>query len=316
MLFANLPERPGSILLFVRCRGQVESRCGISPTVERLKAMKGTPHRRRQRAASAAVVVLFALAGMDADRDIQMKIVPAEGQIAARLMSGAVDALYTHTPFLEDALVAHGGLLLVNQSAGEVVPQQWRDSFPGGDEAISPARTRKCWPPRRARSHARRRCRTDAAAVVKALLKAGIPAPTPKHHDDRRHLPRGRAGDAAGVSLGGRAMHLYPGRGRQHPTSRGSTSPTSCSPSLPTRSRTTTRTSLRPRHYITSTPPHPASRCHRCPTRSIRIDIRNRQALTVNQAIGYSAWRRSITRPWNQTDLDWRFRQPSDSRCI
>ena len=44
--------------------------------------------------------VLFSLAGMDADRDVQVTIVRGEDQIAA-LTGGTVDALYTHTPFVE-----------------------------------------------------------------------------------------------------------------------------------------------------------------------------------------------------------------------
>jgi ABC-type nitrate/sulfonate/bicarbonate transport system substrate-binding protein len=63
--------------------------------------------------------VLFAQAGLDAEHDVQMTIIPGEEQLAA-FKAGAVDALYTHTPFLEEALVNLGAVLAVNQSAGEV----------------------------------------------------------------------------------------------------------------------------------------------------------------------------------------------------
>ena len=206
VLFANLLSNDPINLVV---RSDVAARLKLdasAPLVERLKAMKGLrigvanePPRRLR--------VLFALAGMDADRDIQMKIVRAEEQIAA-YTSGAVDALYTHTPFLEDALVAHGALLLVNQSAGEVVPLSNGEIHSLAAMKDTPARTRRCWPPRRARSHAPRRCcvqrrgRRRESAAEGRHSRADAEAP----HDDRRHLPRGRAGDATGVSLGGRAQ--------------------------------------------------------------------------------------------------------------
>ncbi len=62
---------------------------------------------------------LLAAAGLDADKDIQMTIVPGKMQNAA-FGDGSVDALYAHTPFLEHALLDQDGVLLVNQSSGEV----------------------------------------------------------------------------------------------------------------------------------------------------------------------------------------------------
>ena len=54
-----------------------------------------------------------------ADKDVQMVILPGPRQNDA-FGKGEVDALYAHTPFLERALLTQGGVLLVNQTGGEV----------------------------------------------------------------------------------------------------------------------------------------------------------------------------------------------------
>jgi len=180
VLFANLLANDPINLIV---RSDVAARLKLdpkAPLVDRLKALKGLrigvayePPRRLR--------VLFALAGMDVDRDIQMKIVPGEEQIAA-FASGAVDALYAHTPFLEDALVAHGAVLVINQSGGEVAPLSKGQihslaatkEFAGAHPDVLAAATR-------AIARAETLLHTDAAAAVKALLKAGIPAPTARH---------------------------------------------------------------------------------------------------------------------------------------
>jgi NitT/TauT family transport system substrate-binding protein len=62
---------------------------------------------------------LFRSAGLEADSHIEMVIVDGDAQNQA-LANGEVDALYAHTPYLERALLEQGGVLLVNQSGGEV----------------------------------------------------------------------------------------------------------------------------------------------------------------------------------------------------
>jgi len=151
-----------------------------APLIERLRAMRGLrigvgnePPRRLR--------VLFALAGMDADRDIQMTIVGGQDQIEA-FADGTVDALYTHTPFLEEALVNRGGVLMVNQSAGEVAPLS-------GGEIHSLAATREYAAANpetlravsRAVARAESRLHRDAGAAARALVKAGLHSPTPTH---------------------------------------------------------------------------------------------------------------------------------------
>ena len=62
---------------------------------------------------------IAAAAGMDADKDFQLVTVAGPDQVDA-FASGAVDVLFSHTPYLETALVRHGGVLLVHASSGEV----------------------------------------------------------------------------------------------------------------------------------------------------------------------------------------------------
>lgn len=62
---------------------------------------------------------LFTSAGLDADHDVQLVIVHGPDQVRA-LADRQVDALFSHTPYLETALVKHGAVLLVETSSGEV----------------------------------------------------------------------------------------------------------------------------------------------------------------------------------------------------
>ncbi len=180
VLFANLLANDPINLIV---RSDVAARLKLdpkAPLLDRLQALKGLrigvanePPRRLR--------VLFALAGMDVDRDIQMTIVPGEEQNAA-FAAGTVDALYTHTPFLEEALVKDGAVLMVNQSAGEVSPlsngeihsmaamRVYADAHPDVLLAVT-----------RAIARAESLLHTDADAAAKALVKAGVPTPSAKH---------------------------------------------------------------------------------------------------------------------------------------
>jgi NitT/TauT family transport system substrate-binding protein len=180
VLFANLLANDAINLVV---RPDVAARRKLDPKaslVDRLNALKGLrigvanePPRRLR--------VLFTLAGMDVDRDIQMSIVPGEEQIAA-FAAGTVDALYTHTPYLEEALVNLGAVLMVNQSAGEVVPlsngeihslaatREYANGHPDVLRAVT-----------RAIARAEDLLHKDVDAAAQAMLEAGIPAPSPKH---------------------------------------------------------------------------------------------------------------------------------------
>ncbi len=88
------------------------------PLAERLRGLRGLSVGVANGPASR-LRALFASAGLDADRDIEMVVLPGAAQNAA-FASHAVDALYAHTPYLETALVDQGAVLIVNQSAGKV----------------------------------------------------------------------------------------------------------------------------------------------------------------------------------------------------
>jgi len=62
---------------------------------------------------------LFASVGMNADTDVKLVIIHGPDQVQA-LADHQVDALFSHTPYLETALVKYKAVLLVQTSAGEV----------------------------------------------------------------------------------------------------------------------------------------------------------------------------------------------------
>jgi NitT/TauT family transport system substrate-binding protein len=116
--FANLLANDPINLVVSRAAAEAR---GLSPDMslaDRLAALRGLrigvapgpPARLR---------ALYDSAGLDAARDIEMVIVEGEGQSAA-FAEGRVDALYTHTPYLERALDTQDAVMVVNQSAGEV----------------------------------------------------------------------------------------------------------------------------------------------------------------------------------------------------
>jgi NitT/TauT family transport system substrate-binding protein len=89
-----------------------------APLPQKLAALKGlkvglagevTPRLR----------TLFAAAGLDAAQELELVTVPGPEQVAA-FAERKVDLLFSHTPYLEMALVQHGAVLLVDASSGEV----------------------------------------------------------------------------------------------------------------------------------------------------------------------------------------------------
>lgn len=87
------------------------------PLAERMKGIKGmkigvAPHP------PARLRALLATQGMT-DKDIEMVVILGKEQNTA-FHDKKVDALYAHTPYLEKAIVADQGVVLINQSGGEV----------------------------------------------------------------------------------------------------------------------------------------------------------------------------------------------------
>jgi NitT/TauT family transport system substrate-binding protein len=149
------------------------------PVGERLRAIAGLrvgvapnpPSRLR---------ALFAAYGMDADRDIEMKIFHGSEQNAA-FARGDVDVLFAHTPYVEKALVDQGAKLLVHISAGEVPPLAMRQvhalvftkQLAEGSPSTALAMTR-------AVARAQRLVHADRAATADALVRE-FPKRDPRH---------------------------------------------------------------------------------------------------------------------------------------
>lgn len=89
-----------------------------APLEERLEAIEGLKIGLAENVGNR-LDVLFESVGLNADDLIEKVVLDGPEQIPG-LLDGTVDALYTHTPFMEQALVDHDAFLLVNQSSGEV----------------------------------------------------------------------------------------------------------------------------------------------------------------------------------------------------
>ena len=118
LIFANLLQNESVNLVI---RKEVADELQISPDatlMERLEATRGL----RVGIAPGPVTTLRAVyesVGLDIDRDIETIVMDSERENEA-FGAGEVDALYTHTPFLERALVEQDAVMIVNLSAGEV----------------------------------------------------------------------------------------------------------------------------------------------------------------------------------------------------
>lgn len=117
-LFANLLTNDPINLVVDKDVADERNLSSTAPLPDRLNALRGLRIGVAENA-SARTRVLFESVGMDPDSDVDIVELHGEDQIPA-FVSGAVHALHTHTPFLEEALVDHDAFLLVNQSAGEV----------------------------------------------------------------------------------------------------------------------------------------------------------------------------------------------------
>mgnify|MGYP006271721391 CR=1 FL=1 len=212
-LFANLLAND-PINLIVRT--DVAQRLKLDrrmPLAVRLKAIKGLkiavapePQRRLR--------VLFAHAGLDADRDLQIVVRRADDQMDA-LEHGEVDALYIHTPILQDALVRKVAVLLVDQSSGEVPPLAGGQIHAlGATRAYIAAHPDVIAKMTRAIARAQALIRRDRAAAVDALVTAGVQAPSRAHLETIVRLyapavPRAPTVSAEGLE---RNTRLYPAR--------------------------------------------------------------------------------------------------------
>lgn len=117
-LFANLLTNDPINLVVDRDVSDDRDLSPADPLKDRLLAMQDLKVGAAENVVGR-LQVLFQSVGLKADDIVDVVVLHGPDQIPA-LTSGAVDALYTHTPFMEQALIDHDALLLVNQSAGEV----------------------------------------------------------------------------------------------------------------------------------------------------------------------------------------------------
>ena len=173
-LFANLLANDPINLIVDENVAKSLDLSATAPLPERLDAIRGLRIGVAQEA-SNRLRALFATVGMDADQDVEIVPLHGEDQIPA-LSDGTVDALYTHTPFLEEALVDLQAFMLVNQSSGEV-PEMSRlqihglmatqSTIDGNPEALLRVT--------RAVYRAQKLIRSNPNAAVDAVLASGVP---------------------------------------------------------------------------------------------------------------------------------------------
>jgi ABC-type nitrate/sulfonate/bicarbonate transport system substrate-binding protein len=117
---------------------------------------------------------LFASAGMNADRDAQLVVVPGPDQVQA-FAEGRIDALFAHTPYLETALVQYQAVLIADNSGGEV------PELAGGQiHALATTREQARTRPQmiaavtRAIARAQMLIHSDPKATVDAIIASGV----------------------------------------------------------------------------------------------------------------------------------------------
>ena len=124
---ANLLENDGINLIVRRSVLEARHLTPSMPLVDRLKGVKGLkigvahgpPTRLR---------ALYASQGLNADDYLELVMLKGDPQNEA-FGQKDVDALYAHSPYAERALVEQDGIVLVNQSAGEVPELAHRAMF-------------------------------------------------------------------------------------------------------------------------------------------------------------------------------------------
>jgi NitT/TauT family transport system substrate-binding protein len=116
--FANLLRNDPINLVVHRDIAAERGLSSLSSLADRLAALRGLKIGVAPGPVSR-LRVLATAAGLDPDTDIDIVTVPGEAQNES-FGSRSVDALYAHTPYLETAVWEQDGVLLVNQSAGEI----------------------------------------------------------------------------------------------------------------------------------------------------------------------------------------------------
>jgi len=174
-LFASLLANEPINLLVRKDVAEARQLKPNAPLRQRLEAIKGLrvgvagepPSRLR---------TLFASAGLDASRDVELVIVRGPDQVQA-LADKRIDVLFSHTPYLETALVKHGAVLLVETSSGEVPAlADGQIHALATTPAIAKDKRELILAVARAIQRAQRLIHSDPKATVDALIASGAPS--------------------------------------------------------------------------------------------------------------------------------------------
>ena len=117
LAFANLLQHEPANVVVQR---EIAAARGLTPALalhERVRRLQGLRIGVASGPASR-LRLLLAAAGLEPDRDAQLVLVPGEEQVTA-FAERRVDALFAHTPYLEEVLRHHGASLAANLSSGE-----------------------------------------------------------------------------------------------------------------------------------------------------------------------------------------------------
>lgn len=118
LLFASLlANEPINLIVSkdIAASRKIDSRASLRERLEKMRDLKiGLAGE-----VSPRLRALFAAAGMNADKDLQLVTVDGPDQVQA-FADGKVDGLFAHTPYLETALVRHHAVLIADNSGGEV----------------------------------------------------------------------------------------------------------------------------------------------------------------------------------------------------
>lgn len=162
----------------VRARGITHD----MPLAQRLRGLHGlkigvAPHP------GTRMKVLFKSQGLDIDALVKVVIVPGVEQDKA-LAAGDVDALYAHTPFLENAIVDQGAVVVVDQARGDVPELTGRNIHVLGlTRAFAQAQPRAARALVAALARGEALIHSDARAAADAVIRA-LPS------RDRAHVER------------------------------------------------------------------------------------------------------------------------------
>jgi ABC-type nitrate/sulfonate/bicarbonate transport system substrate-binding protein len=123
---------------------------------------------------------LFATADLDAEKELTLVTIAGSQQVGA-LARGEVDLLFSHTPYLETALVEHDAVLVVDASSGEIPAlADGQIHALATTREIASERSPLIHAVTRAIARAQRLIHSDAAAGLAALRASGAATGEPR----------------------------------------------------------------------------------------------------------------------------------------